>query len=114
MPSAPHPDAASTNPALDLVTSTLDPVLAPLGFIAGQAAASEEQGQIIFCRGDMDSEDDGCVDLVIDLKAVPDWRVVDVRYWGFSSDRWHLRFDRDAALPEQVAALAETLPEQLA
>jgi hypothetical protein len=114
MPGAPHPDAASSNRALDMVTSTVDPVLVPLGFAPGQAGATQGKGQVIFCRGDIDSEDDGCVDLVVDLEAVPDWRVVDVRYWGFPSDRWHLHFDREATLPEQVAGLAERLPEQLA
>lgn len=96
------------------MTSTLDPILVPLGFTAGQAGAMDRKAQVIFCRGDMDSQDDGCVDLVVDLEAVPDWRVVDVRYWGFPSDRWHLEFDRDCALPAQVAGLAERLPEQLA
>lgn len=114
MPWAAHPDAESSNRALDLVISALDPVLVPLGFAPGQAGATKDEGQIIFCRGDTDSEDDGCIDLVVDLEAVPDWRVVDVRYWGFPSDRWHLDFDRDATLREQVAGLAERLTEQLA
>ena len=114
MHGAPHPDAASNNPALDVVTSTLDPILVPLGFTPGQGGATQGEGQIIFCRGDIDSEDDGCVDLVVDLEASPDWRVVDVRYWGFPPDRWRLEFDRDAALHEQVSVLAQTLRHQLA
>ena len=114
MPWAPHPDAASSNPALELVTSSLDPVLMPLGFAPGQAGATQSQGQVIFCRGDTDSEDDGCVDLVVGLEAAPEWRVVEVRYWGFPSDRWQLDFDSDATLLEQVKRLAERLPQQLA
>jgi len=49
---------------------------------------------VIFCRVAIDSADDGCVDLVVDLEATPDWQITDVRYWGFPSDRWHLDFDR--------------------
>ena len=50
---------------------------------------------------------------MLDLEASPDWHVVDVRYWGFTSDRWHLAFERDVELAEQVANLAKTLPDQL-
>ncbi len=69
---------------------------------------------MIFCRGDGDSTDGGCVDLVIDLEALPDWHITDVRYWGFPSDRWHLDFDRHAPLLDQVTSLALTLPSELA
>lgn len=84
--------------------STLDPVLMPLGFAPGQAGATQSQGQVIFSRGDNDSEDDGCVDLVVGLEAGPEWRVVEVRYWGSPSDRWQLDFDSDATLLEQSGA----------
>jgi len=66
----------------------------PLGFAPGQVGVVGERGQVIFCRVAIDSADDGCVDLVVDLEATPDWQITDVRYWGFPSDRWHLDFDR--------------------
>lgn len=114
---APHPgEVPSSRPSsreLELVTEILDPVLVPLGFAPGQIGAGGGRGQVIFCRGDALSEDGGCVDLVIDVEATPDWRVTDVRYWGFPSDRWHLDLDRGAALADQLAALAQTLPGQL-
>ena len=97
----------------------LDPVLVPLGFMPAQAGASGSTGQVIFCRGTIDSTsaDDGCVDLVVDVSSVveasPDWRIVDVRYWGNTCDRWHLAFERDAPLDEQLSELAATLPSQL-
>ena len=68
---------------------------------------------MIFCRGFVDSSDGGCVDLVVDLMAMPDWRITDVRYWGYPSDRWHLAFDADSDLPAQLYRLAATLPEEL-
>jgi hypothetical protein len=33
---------------------------------------------------------------VVDLEAMPEWRITDVRYWGYPSDRWHLAFDPTA------------------
>jgi hypothetical protein len=113
VPFAPYPLPAP-DPALDRVADALDPVLTPLGFAPGQAGASEGQGQVIFCRGDIDSSDGGCVDLVIDLEATPDWRISDVRYWGYPSDRWHLAFDAGGDLGAQLAGLARTLPRELA
>lgn len=68
---------------------------------------------MIFCRGFVDSTDGGCVDLVVDLEAMPDWRITDVRYWGYPSDRWHLAFDRDSDLPAQLSGLARALPDEL-
>lgn len=50
---------------------------------------------------------------LFDLAEAPTWRIVDVRYWGFSSDRWYLEFDRGASLPKQLSTLAHRLPEQL-
>jgi hypothetical protein len=91
------------DPALDRVAITLDPILTPLGFAAGQAGASGGRGQVIFCRGLVDSTDGGCVDLVIDVEAVPEWRITDVRYWGYPSDRWHLAFDRQGDLQAQLS-----------
>jgi hypothetical protein len=108
--------AASHGPdkaALDRVAEILDPVLTPLGFAAGQSGASRREGQVIFCRGWVAGIDDGCVDLVIDLVATPTWRITDVRYWGFSSDRWHLSFDDTADLAEQLDQLAPRLPIEL-
>jgi hypothetical protein len=101
------------DPALDSVGTVLDPVLAPLGFEPGQAGASGERGQVIFCRGLSYSTDDACVDLVIDLEAAPDWRITDVRYWGHPTERFHLPFDGDGDLATQLAALARTLPGDL-
>jgi len=95
------------------VTKTLDPVLAPIGFAPGQVGVAGERGQVIFCRGEIDVADSGCVDLVVDVEAMPDWQITDVRYWGFPGDRWHLDFDRDARLADQLAGLARILPGQL-
>jgi hypothetical protein len=64
----------------DLVTEILDPVLLPLGFAPGQVGGVAERGQVIFCRGEIDSPDGGCLDLVVDLEATPDWQITDVRY----------------------------------
>jgi hypothetical protein len=101
------------DPALDRVAAALDPVLTRLGFAPGQPGGADGRGQVIFCRGDVDSADGGCVDLVVDLEAMPDWRVTDVRYWGYSAERWHLPFDADADLAAQLAGLARTLPDDL-
>lgn len=98
----------------ELVAQILDPVLVPLGFAPGQVGVDGERGQVIFCRGAIDSPDGGCVDLVLEVHATPDWQITDVRYWGFPSDRWHLDFDRGARLSDQLAGLAETLPRELA
>jgi hypothetical protein len=103
-----------SDPALDLVATALDPVLAPLGFAPGSTGASDGHGQVIFCRGDHDSADEGCVDLVIDLAATPAWRITDVRYWGFPAERWQPPFVRDGDLGEQLSRLAQTLPDVLA
>ena len=96
------------------VIESLDPVLTPLGFAPGQGGASDDRGQVIFCRGDVHSPDGDCVDLVVDLEPSPDWRITDVRYWGFPSDQWHLDFDPDAELAEQLTGLGRTLPIELA
>lgn len=111
----PLPAPAPPNPReFDEVADVLDPMLTPLGFAAAQGGASGRSGQVIFCRGQIDSIDGGCVDLVIELAAKPEWRISDVRYWGFPSETWHLDFDRDADLAEQLAGLARTLPLTLA
>jgi hypothetical protein len=107
------PDGELRHPTLDLVTEQLDPVLTPLGFASGQTGLGAGSGQVIFCRGAVDSVDGDCVDLVVDLNAAPEWRVVDVLYWGFTADRWRLDFDRDAALLDQLIELAQSLPRQL-
>lgn len=112
MPWAPHPDAKSSNPTLDLVSDALDPVLVPFGFAPGQAGAAGGRGQVIFCRGDVDSADGACVDLVVYLEEAPDWHVVDVRYYGLSADQWHVDLDRDATLLDQLSGLARSLPTQ--
>ncbi|MGH9165975.1 MAG: hypothetical protein ACRDZW_10745 [Acidimicrobiales bacterium] len=101
------------DPALDEVSVVLDPILTPLGFAAGQAGGSHGHAQVIFCRGLVDSTDGECVDLVVDIEAMPDWRITDVRYWGYPSDRWHLPFDRDSALPAQMSGLMRTLADEL-
>jgi hypothetical protein len=88
--------------------------LVPLGFAPGQVGVAGERGQVIFCRGEIDSADDGCVDLVVEVEATPDWQVTDVRYWEFPSDRWHLDFDRGARLADQLTGLAQILPGELA
>ena len=112
MPFAAHP-VPPLDPALDRVTAVLDPILTPLGFAAGQTGASGGHGQVIFCRGFVDSTDGVCVDLVVDLEAMPDWRITGVRYWGYPSDRWHLAFEPDSDLPGQLSRLARTLPDEL-
>ncbi len=112
VPFASHP-VPPPDPALDRVAAVLDPILTPLGFAAGQTGTSDAHGQVIFCRGFVGSTDGGCVDLVVDLEAMPDWRITDVRYCGYSSDRWHLAFDPDSDLPAQLSGLARTLPDEL-
>jgi hypothetical protein len=96
-----------------LVTEVLDLVLVPLGFAPGQVGVVEARGQVIFCRGDIDSADGGCVDLVVEVEATPDWQITDVRYWGFPNERWHLDFDRGVHLADQLAGLAQILPSEL-
>ncbi len=113
MPFAPYP-LPPHDSALDRVAEALDPVLAPFGFAAGQAGGAEGRGQVIFCRGDIGSSDGACVDLVVNLEATPDWRITDVRYWGYPSDRWHLTLDADSELDAQLTSLARTLPNELA
>jgi len=95
---------------IDRVATVLDPELTPIGFASGQVSGTDRAGQVIFCRGLVDSVDGHCVDLVIDLESTPEWRITDVRYWGFPSDRWHLEFDRDAAIEQQLDHLARSLP----
>jgi len=87
--------------------------LQPLGFAPGQVGVERERGQVVFCRGEVDSPDGACVDLVVEIEATPDWRITDVRYWGFASERWHLDFDRGASLRDQLAGLAQTLTTEL-
>lgn len=111
MPSSRTSSQAERGP--DLVPEILDPVLVPLGFALGQVGVDHQRGQVIFCRGETDSADGGCVDLVVEVEATPDWQITDVRYWGFPSDRWHLDFDRDARLADQLANLSRTLPSEL-
>ena len=113
MPFQAHHPMPPVDPAFQRVVAALDPVLIPLGFAAGQAGASDGHGQVIFCRGLFDSTDGGCIDLVVDLAAMPDWCITDVRYWGYTSDRWHLAFDADGDLPAQLSGLARSLPDQL-
>jgi hypothetical protein len=98
---------------LDRVATVLDPVLTPLGFAPGQVGAADGRGQVIFCRGDDESSDAGCVDLVVDLEATPEWHITDVRYWGYPADRWHLTFEPDSGLESQLAGLTRTLPDEL-
>ena len=113
MPWSAHPDGGHP-PELDEVAAALDPVLVPLGFAAGQAGAGDATGQVIWCRGAERSLDGGCVDLVADLvRADGAWRLVDVRYDGFPSDRWHLDLERDVPVEQQLAGLAARLPELL-
>jgi hypothetical protein len=105
---------AAAQSHLALISERLDAVLAPLGFAGAQIGVHGSRAQAIFCRSETDADDDGCVDLVVDVEASPSWRVTDVRYWGFPADRWHLDFDRTATFSEQLADLASRLPEQLA
>lgn len=92
------------------IASFLDPILSPLHFAPGQVGFNSPNGQVIFCRGLIDSVDGGCVDLVIDVEIAAECRITGVRYWGFPSDRWHLEFAKDAALPEQLDHLYRSLP----
>ena len=98
---------------LALVTKALDPVLVPLGFAPGQVGVEGQLGQVTFCRGERDSPDGGCVDLVVVVEAMPEWHITDVRYWGFPRKRWHLDFDRATTLVDQLTGLARTLPSEL-
>lgn len=107
------PSYRDASRGLGAVPTTLDPVLVPLGFAPAQVGATGARGQVIFCRGVADSPDGGCVDLVLDVEATPEWHVTDVRYWGFPSDRWRIAFDADAPLADQLAGLARTLPAEL-
>lgn len=102
------------DPTLDKVADVLDPVLTPLGFARGQLGSSESEASVIFCRGDDGSNDGACVDLVIDLRPHPVWRITDVRYWGFPSERWHLAFPANGDLRAQLDVLSRTLPTELA
>lgn len=95
------------------MATVLDPVLVPLQFAPAQVGATGSKGQVIYCRGAWDGTEEPCVDLVIDLEARPDWQIVDVRYWGYTSDRWHLAFDHGAPLSVQLLDLAQSLPDQL-
>jgi hypothetical protein len=108
---ASHPDGGdpSAPTGFELIVEVLDPILVPLGFAPGQLGADRQRGQVIFC-----STDGECIDLVIDVEAVPDWRITDVRYWGFPSERWHLDFIARAELAIQLDHLARTLPTALA
>lgn len=110
MPSSSEPGNDS---AFQAIVAALDPILTELGFAPGQGGTADGHGQVIFCRGLVDSVDDGCVDLVLDLEARPEWRISDVRYWGYPSDRWHLAFDRDTDLAMQLRGLAQSLLEEL-
>lgn len=112
MPWTAHP-RGDGDPELASVAEILDPVLTPLGFTPGQARAVGGRGQVVFCHGTLVGPDGGCVDLVVDLEAAPEWRIVDVRYWGFPSERWHLDVDSHGELRHQLARLATTLPSHL-
>jgi hypothetical protein len=105
-PSTPPIPAAITG-----IATSLDPILRPLGFAPGHVGCSDFSGQVIFCRGLVDSVDGECVDLVIDVESSSaTWRITDVRYWGFPGGRWHLDFPKDATLAEQLGHLTRTLP----
>lgn len=113
-----EPPTGDVRDQLRLLLATLDPVLEPLGFASG-SAPSDSISQVIYCRGDWkkneaDKPDDGCVDLVFQLEANPDLRIVDVYYWGFPFERFHLMFPGGRPLTDQLAELARTLPEVLA
>jgi len=82
--------AAAARPGTRQVAEALDPVLVPLGFATGQVGGDGARGQVIFCRGDIGTSDGACVDVVVDLEATPHWQITDVRFWGYTSDRWHL------------------------
>ncbi len=113
MPWSPPP-ARAPGDGLELVTDALDSVLVPLGFAPGQVGTDGRRGQVTFCRGQTDSVDGGCVDLVLDVEATPEWRIVAVRYWGFPSERWRLDIDGSAVLATQLEHLARSLPDWLA
>lgn len=105
---------ASRHGGPELVTKTLDPVLVPVWFAPGQVGVAGERGQVTFCRGAVDSADEGCVDLVVEVEATPDWQITDVRFWGLPGHRWHLDFGRGDRLADQLAGLARNLPSELA
>ena len=102
------------DPALDVVAAAIDPVVSPLGFASGSLGCSGDRAQVTFCRGLLGSIDGACVDLVVELEAVPDWRIIAVRYWGFPVERWHLRLPAGRDLTDQLEQLRQTLPHDLA
>jgi hypothetical protein len=98
------------DPSLARVGAVLDPVLVPLRFASAQLGSSGTEAQVIYCRGAIDSLDGGCVDLVLDLRAAPSWRITHVRYDGFPSERMHLPVPRAPNLDGQLDQLARELP----
>jgi hypothetical protein len=112
VPWAPFP-LPPHDPILDRVAEALDPVLVPLRFAPGQLGASDAQAQVIYCRGLVDSLDGSCVDLVVVLEAAPDWRITDVRYAGFPSDRMYLAVPSAIDLDGQLDGLVRTLADEL-
>lgn len=109
MPWAVNPDAHDRSDEIEVIGRVLDPALTPLDFAPAQPGTNGDEGQVIFCRGLFDSIDGGCIDLVLDVEAVPEWHIVTVRYDGFDDDLF-LEIDRSADLDEQVADLARRLP----
>lgn len=96
------------------VSEVLDPVLASLGFAAGQPGAHVDAGQVVSCRGMIGSSDDGCVDVVVELEkgvgASGRWVVAGARYDGLPSPINRLDVLTEAPLAVQLADLAERLP----
>ncbi len=112
--SVPWPPHEGSDPpsAVARVAAVLDPAMVPLGFAAGQCGAGGNRAQVIFCRGLVDSSDGGCADLVVDLEARPEWRIMAVRYDGSSG--WQLTPDvHEADLEAQLAGLARPIAEKL-
>jgi hypothetical protein len=97
----------------DLVTEILDPVLLPLGFAPGQVGVVAERGQVIFCRGEIESADGGCVDLVVEVEATPDWQSPTSATGGFRATDGTSTSTEVPALLISLAGLAQILPTEL-
>lgn len=99
-----EPDHLPNPAVVRQIADALEPLLVPQGFAPAQGGGDARRAQVIFCRGATDStREGGCADMVVDLEAHPEWRVVEVRYDGSVS--WRLLPERDE-LAIQLDAIA--------
>lgn len=101
------------DPTLKQVVERLDPVLLPLGFASGQGGVSGTAGQVIYCSAHP-SGDGRCADVLLHLRQVEDWQIVNVSYDGFDDDHVEQMCLRgDVMLLEQLKSLRTTIPDDL-